>query len=155
MGLLTTYGAANRVIDTDLTITYEKRKTYGDWVHTVLAGEDHYYEAYEITRYAKKSYRYVGMDHATALACAAAMVTKYTRDQKDSVWGLGGDGDEFDEPTTKSQIVMAEVTPTHNDGGMWSVVVNVNETDTRMRRQVVGSVSSLFFAENNRDYDED
>ena len=152
MGLLNYYDSRNRVIDTDLMVSYDKRKIYGDWAHTVGAGQDHYYEAWEMTRTARKTYKYVGMDHDTALACAAAMKAKYTRTQKDSVWDLNDDG-EFSESLNGSSILMADITPTHNDGCMWSVVVSVSETDTRMRRSFSGDVASLFVNEDSRDYD--
>jgi len=152
MALLNYYDSRNRVIDTGLTITYNKRRIYGDWVHTVGAGQDHYYQAWEMTRYAKKSYRYVGMDYATAQLCAAAMATKYTRTEKDSVWDLNDDA-EFAESATGSDILMADIVIQHNDGCMYSVSVSVNETDTRMRRTPPVTVASLFSAENSRDYD--
>lgn len=152
MALIPTYSSGNRVIDTDLSVTYNKRKIYGDWVHTVGAGQDHYYEAWEISRYAKKVYRYVGMDHSTAQSCATAMVSKYTRTQKDSIWDLNNNA-EFAESGSGSTILMAEIAIQHDAGTMWSVAVTVNEQDTRLRRTPPPSVSSLFSSENARDYD--
>lgn len=154
MGLLNYYDSRNRVVDTGLTVQYDKRKIYGDWTHTVGAGQDHYYEAWEMTRTARKTYKYVGMDEDTAKACVAAMTTLYTRTQKDSIWDYNPlNPAEFAEPSTGSSIVMAEIAIQHQAGHMWSVSVSVNEIDSRTRRQAPATVASLFAAENARDYD--
>ena len=45
---------------------------------------------WEYHRYCMKTYSYVGMDLATANACAAAMIAKYTRLFYVSVWTDNG-----------------------------------------------------------------
>ena len=153
MSLLTSYSADNRVIDSGKTVYYNLRRIYGEWTHTVGAGQDHYYDAYEATRVCRKQYRYVGMTYAAAQTCATAMITKYTRTQKDSEWDYN-DNAEFGENPTGSSVVMADISVQHVAGGMYETVISVNETDTRLRRAHPGSVASLFSSENARDYDE-
>ena len=87
MALIEQYGDDNRVTDTGLVVTYAKRKIYGDWTHSAGAGIDHYYEAWEWTRYARKSYRYVGMSRAAAEECRDDMIEMYTRDGKTHLSG--------------------------------------------------------------------
>ena len=61
MALLTTYGASNRVIINDKTVTYSKRRIYGAWsfisgVSIITLGS-----VWEYHRYCQKCYQYVGM----------------------------------------------------------------------------------------------
>lgn len=93
MGLLTTYTDANKVIDSGLSITYSKSKVFGSWTATSTTASTAsvtYNEAWEYRRHAQGTFRYVGMDYDTALSCANAMVTKYTRSTIISKWDPTG-----------------------------------------------------------------
>lgn len=76
------------------------------------------------------------------------MITKYTRSVKVSEWGTG----EFSD-IDGGTICMADITIQKREGHMYDVVVSVREDDSRNRR-ASWTPSSLFTAENNRDYDE-
>ena len=91
MGLLQTYGSANRVVTNDKVVTYSMRLISGNWTYlTALNVEVTLHSAYEYHRYCTKTYSYVGMDKATANACAQAMVNKYTRTFYISEWNSSG-----------------------------------------------------------------
>ena len=156
MGLLTSWGAANRVIDQDLVKTYSRQRVYQDYTYVYgVAQLITIHSVWEYHRRATKSYRYVGMDRDTANACAAAMVTKYTRATKISDWnGSGEHAGTFSE-IDGGTIPMAEVAVVHVAGCMYEVHVTVNEDDVRLRVDVVNNVASLFSTENSRDYDTD
>jgi len=160
MSLKTTYGAANRVIDTALAVVYSRVLISGNWVGTTSvasSASETYYWMWEYHRRATKSYRYVGMTDAAKDACVAAMITLYTRDLKASFWnpttsdnhGLGSWSDD-----AAGQNVTASISPVKNDDGSWDVVVNVCEDDTRLRKtwQSV-TPSTLFTTESQRSYD--
>lgn len=91
---------------------------------------------------------YVGMDLATANACAAAMIAKYTRPFYVSSWTDSGNW----EVVPGGSMPMAEVTVQQRAGCMYDVMVNVREDDTRMSK-TADSPASLFTIENARDYD--
>lgn len=64
MGLLNTYGDANKVTYRGLSIRYSvEPDSANGLIH------------YTVTRYATKSYAYVGMDYQTADSCASAKRT--------------------------------------------------------------------------------
>lgn len=154
MGLLTSYGAANRVIDQDLGITYSRQRVYQDYTYVYgIAELITIHSVWEYHRRATKSYRYVGMDRDTANACAAAMVTKYTRATKVSDWNATGEHAGTFSDIDGGAIPMAEVAVVHVAGCMYEVHVTVNEDDVRLRVDVVNNVASLFTTENSRDYD--
>lgn len=156
MGLLTSYGAANRVIDQDLSITYSRQRVYQDYTYVYgIAELITIHSVWEYHRRATKSYRYVGMDRDTANACAAAMVTKYTRATKISDWNGSGEHAGTFSDIDGGAIPMAEVAVVHVAGCMYEVHVTVNEDDVRLRVDVVNNVASLFSTENSRDYDTD
>ena len=156
MGLLTSYGEANRVIDQDLVKTYSRQRVYQDYTYVYgIAELITIHSVWEYHRRATKSYRYVGMDRDTANACAAAMVTKYTRATKISDWNATGEHAGTFSDIDGGAISMAEVAVVHVAGCMYEVHVTVNEDDVRLRVDVVNDVASLFATENNRDYDTD
>jgi len=156
MGLLTSYGEANRVIDQDLVKTYSRQRVYQDYTYVYgIAEIITIHSVWEYHRRATKSYRYVGMDRDTANACAAAMVTKYTRATKISDWNATGELAGTFSDVDGGAIPMAEVAVVHVAGCMYEVHVTVNEDDVRLRVDVVNDVASLFATENNRDYDTD
>lgn len=156
MALIEEYGSSNRVIDQGKVVTYSKVKTYNRYSY--LSGVNEITtigHEYEYTRFCTKSYRYVGMTKAAAEECAEDMVALYTRTTKTSEWIASGTGaGSFADSTAGSQI-MAKVAVIHNAGRMYSVRVDVNETDVRIRTTATHDFESLFSSENARDYDED
>lgn len=151
MALLNTYSSANRVVTEDKVVTYSVSRIQGEWTHIIspLAWYT-YYTVYEYHRYCTKTYSYVGMDIATARNCAAAMVTKYTRNFENSDWDA--DTGTFND-VYGGTVCMAEIAIQQTAGHMYSVVVNVREDDTKVRT-TIQTPDTLFAAENARDYDE-
>lgn len=148
--LIEHYSSANRVVDTELAVTYSKTKVYGQWTYQVaIVATETRYEAWSYVRSANKTYRYVGMTKAAADACANDMRQIYLRTQKSSV--LSDQLREFVDEIT-GYVPMADVAVNRVNGGMWEVSVNVRETDARLRFASV-TASSLFADEDARDYD--
>lgn len=110
MGLLTTYNKDNRVVSNDKVVSYSMNMIRGTWGwSTGPASWYEQYYAYEFHRYCTKTYTYVGMDLATASACAAAAVDYYTRDTKTSLWNWDAQHpDQFWDKET-GRIPMADV----------------------------------------------
>lgn len=152
MALLNTASDVNRVIDTDLHVTYARRAIYGTWTKVTLNVTTTYTKAWEYSRVAVKTYRYVGLTKSAALAKVQELDSLYTRATKVSEWN-GEDG-EF-EHVDGGDVLMAELVPQHEDGGMWSVVISVNEQDTRTSLSPNESFTALFATENARTYDDD
>lgn len=153
MGLLTSYGANNRVVFNDKVVTYSKQRIYGNWTYlSALNILTTLYWVWEYHRYCTKSYMYVGMDLATAQSCAAAMITKYTRSIKISEWQDGGGNAGTFQDVNGGSICMADICIQQQEGHMYSVIVNVREDDVRLRTYSTDP-SSLFSSENQRDYD--
>lgn len=154
MGLLTSWGAANRVIDQDLVKTYSRQRVYQDYTYVYgIAQLITIHSVWEYHRRATKSYRYVGMDRDTANSCAAAMVAKYTRTTKVSDWNGSGEHAGTFSDIDGGAIPMAEVAVVHVAGCMYEVHVTVNEDDMRLRVEIVANPETLFSTENARDYD--
>lgn len=95
---------------------------------------------------------YVGMDLATAQACAAAMVAKYTRSYTMSEWNTSGSSAGTFTDVSGGSVCMADISVQQEVGCMYSVVVNVREDDVKLRTTST-TPSSLFTTEDNRDYD--
>ena len=152
MALLNTASDANRVIDTDMHVTYARRAIYGTWTKVTLNVTTTYTKAWEYSRVATKSYRYVGLTEAAAKQIAADYADYYTRATKVSEWD-SEDG-EF-KHVDGGSVPMATVVPQHEDGSMWSVVIFVDEQDTRISLSPNESFTALFATENARTYDDD
>lgn len=155
MSLRTTYSDDNLVIDSGLTVTYSKSLISGNWGYTSANVSGYYNYMWELRRVAKQSFRYVGMTQAAAYACRDAMVAKYTRDFRISIWDSTSMGGGWHDEGAGS-MPMAEVAPSHNDDGSYDVIVNVNEDDKRMRK--VGDpiyFPSAFAYERQRVYEGD
>ena len=150
MALITQYSDANKVVDSALTVTYAKRRIYGQWSHVSLNTETTYTAAWEYERHATMSIRYVGMTFAAAQACAEAMVAKYTRSVKISEWDYNDDG-AF-ATIDGGSAPMADVAVQLGDGSMYNVVVSVNEQDSRTDLSGALSFSTIFSTENARTY---
>lgn len=115
--LLNYYDARNKeeeqLLDEELTTAVD---SYDTTRHTYN---------YKITRHRTKTYRYVGMDRATAKACAAEKKALYTRTFhtwvfNDGRWSVATGGDYT------SQVATA--VPQRIGGDMWNVEIHVDET---------------------------
>ena len=158
MGLLTSYSSANLVVDTQLTVAYAKRRIFGEWVYANSAITNATsVDAVCFTRTATASFRYIGMDEATARACAADMLRDYTRStvasRFESGWDEHGTLTDRWVDQTANTVLMADVACVHTAGSMWEVVVNVREYDEKMREwrhNGSWSCEAMFTSENTQ-----
>ena len=137
MGLWTTYGDMNKVTSRGLAVRYS--------VQPAAIG-------YEVTRYATKSYAFVGMDRATAKSCASAKRSQYTREYSRVKTKSGTSGSTVAEVTVVE--CPCDIAETPQGGGMWQVQISVNETDAKPSAEIPSDPASLFTAANGRNYDE-
>ena len=151
MALINSATSANRVVDAALSIVYTRRKIYGSWTWTNGLNETiTYNSAWEYIRHATKTYKYVGMNETAANSAASALVTLYTRSTSVSEWNSSTG--QF-AAVSAGTVPMADVSAQHEAGGMWSVAVSVNETDSRISLSPSESFATLFYSENQRSYD--
>ena len=157
MALRTSATATNCAVDQALSVTYSKMRIPGSWSYPGSPSStitfDH---AWEYSRRATLAKRFVGMTKAAAEAAAASFRTSYTRDVKVSVYDgetadITGIAERFSDEDGGS-ILMTDIAVVHDEGDAYTVVVQVNEVDVKMRRKSV-SATSLFTVENNRSYD--
>jgi UDP-N-acetyl-D-mannosaminuronic acid transferase (WecB/TagA/CpsF family) len=152
MGLLNTYTSANCVVDTALSVDYARRVVFGNWVETTGTVPTVHNHIWEYTRTATKTFRYVGMDEATAESCAAALRTLFNRSTRVSTWN--GAYGRFDRDPG-GDVPMADIVCQHEAAGMWTVTVSVNEQDTYQSLFATESFATIFATENARVYDLD
>jgi len=152
MGLLHTYGSANRVVSNDKVVSYSRQRIYGEWSYVQGNITTTLHSVWEYHRYCSKTYSYVGMDLATAQSCAQAMVAKYTRSTKISDWQSGGAQAGTFKDIDGGSIPMADICIQQEAGHMYSVIINVREDDTRLNTASLDP-TTLFTIENQRDYD--
>ena len=145
MSLCTSYSDANVVIEEALTVTYSNTIIQGSWSYTSANVTGTYNTMREVHRYARKSFRYVGMTYAAAKTCRTAMVALFTRSFKTSYWQSDTMGGGWSDDTGGT-IVMADVALTHDEGDAWSVHVRVNEDDVRFRLVSNGAYPNVLFA---------
>ena len=113
---LSTYGDNNRIVDIRLTTLYTAR--YDSTSQSA--------PYWEYTRLRTKSYRYVGLTDAACDACVSAMQSLYNRRMYNWKW----DGSRWaqDKSTTGTYSThVAQITPRREDGGTWTVQVDVDE----------------------------
>lgn len=149
MSLFTTYTEANKLTSSGLSVTYRQLPAS---CTNPTTGETVLY--WEVTRMAKKSYSFVGMDEATAYECASAKRAQYTR----AFARL--DAGTLDPLTSLPTMVNvrecpSDIAPQHGDSAMWHVQISVNEEDVKAVAAPVSDPASLFSAANSRAYDED
>ena len=154
MSLRTSYGADNRVVETDLTVSYSRRWISGSWPWTNNLNEQGvYYSMQEYHRYARKRYRYVGMTDSAKDSCVADMIALYTRQTYMQIWNESGGS--WGNPEDSGCQLLATVTPVRNDDGSWDVEIDVNEDDVRYSRaHQKYDADELFSYEDARDYDD-
>ena len=155
MSLKTSHSDANVVVEEALTVTYSQSVIQGSWGYTSANVSGYYTTMREVHRYARKSFRYVGMTFAAAKACRAAMVAKFARAYKTSYWDADTMGGAWSEDTGGT-VPMADVSLVHDEGDAWSVHVRVSEDDVRFRKVQEGyAYAVLFAAERQRGYGTD
>lgn len=143
MSLLNRYGDANKQTSTGLCVRYscEEDSTYSGW--------------FVYTRYASKTYSYVGMDYDTAKACAAAKRTQYLRrHNRVTIEATGGVAVSVCAKDTQVYEALCTISMVHGEGDSWDVEIQVNETESRASQSASTSPESLFSSENGWDYDE-
>ena len=152
MALITHYSAANRVIDTALTVTYTRNRISGSWGWSNgLNGGGTFTAMQEYHRRARKAYRYVGMTDAAKEECVAAMIALYTVDVYTSYWESSGAWQTYNA----GKDLIADISPQHNDDGSWDVIVNVSEDNVRymLPNEINNIIWNLFNYERRHDYD--
>ncbi len=153
MALCTAATASNLVLQNDKKVVYAKAKIYGSWVSVplVTGGAVYTYtSAWQASRYATGSFRYVGMTLAAAKTAAATLRTAYTRSFKNSEWDAsasGGNGAFVDRDG--GEILMADIEVVSAGGDAYDVLVNVREEDHRIN---LTSATQAWTAENARSY---
>jgi hypothetical protein len=125
-----TYGDRNLVIDEALTVTYSKQLIQGSWGYTAANVSGYYNYMNEYHRYARKSFKYVGMKYATAVTCRDDMIKYFKREFYVDVWNGTVMGGQWDQ-TKGGEVLMADVSLVRDEGDSWSVHVRVNEDDVR------------------------
>ncbi len=151
--LLNYYDERNRVVERGLAVVKERQLVFGKWVGEALVGGSTttYDRMWRSTRTATMSYRYVGMDLATAKACAAAMEAYWTRSTTVSVWSsTAGEMGDWNSVSGGS-VLMAEVAVVKSgEGPMFEVEVRVSERDEKWRKT---SADVSWATEDAREYD--
>lgn len=141
MSLLTSHSIKNKHTKVGLSVRYRDEIVDGGRLYT---------------RYATKSYSYVGMTYAAAKACAAKKYEQYRRIHRKQ---------EIKETTTGTATTYAvddkyvidclcTISMTHGAGDSWDVEISVNETETRASLEAVSDLEALFKTENAWEYDE-
>lgn len=149
MALLKSWGDTNKITDRALSVRYRITPVFIAPVATEgVENNSVAAYAYDVTRYAMKNYRFVGMDYETSKRCRDAKLVQYRR----GVW------EPFAEGGYETMRVASQASVTlERDGDTCSVVISVNETDS-LRVVSDGTPpkdpATLFSALNEMDYDE-
>ena len=149
MALKTSYSDANIIVEEPLKVTYSTQVISGSWGWTSGNVSGSYNRMRENHRYATKRFRYVGMTHDAALACRDALIEKFTRDFKMSIWNGDAMGGEW-MSINGGTMCMADVSPEENEDGSYDVLVNVNEDDVKYTKVEDPFYPSLDFAVERR-----
>ena len=143
MSLKTSFGTFNKDTQTGLCICYSTSEENGLFV---------------VTRYASKTYSYVGMTFAAANKCAAAKRAQYLRKHNVAsvVVNTDSEASETSYKIRNSEVYesLCSISVVHGDGDSWDVEIQVNEEESRGTDSSSTSPESLFSAENAWDYDE-
>lgn len=140
MSLKTSYTSANKVTHSALSVRY----SLGGLTGETLNGNQH---LYEVHRYTTKSYSFVGMNYATAIACRDAKAAMLKRTFY--LWKVVDGELECDE----SIQMVDSVEAVHEDGDMWRVDIQVNEDDVNYTTNPASDLSLLDWPLTG-DYDE-
>lgn len=147
MGLKTT--AEIIEITATKAVTYSSSIINGEWSSVTGVTTTTYYTALSYTRTATMSFSILGLTQGAAEAIANTIRGKYQRSRRHSDWNPSTG--EFVASDQGEIACMAEVSIRHTAGTMYSVEVEVRETDTLLHRVPI-SPASLFATENARNY---
>ena len=153
MGLLTTATADNKIIDQALTVTYSKMPINGYWSASTGLTVNFWECAFEYHRYATVSYRYVGMDYASAMQAANTIRSQYTRDYWVSEWQVSGRYAGTFRDLYCGKKIQGSVDVVKTVGHLYEIQVSISEDDTRMSLTGLESYDAMFQNENLRHYD--
>lgn len=149
MALFTSHGDDNLVIEQGLRVWTSNRLIHGNWEWESISLSGTFASMWEAHRYARQSFRYVGMTKAAADDCADELKEKYTRSIRSTRWnGAAREGEWVREDG--GTVVMAEIVPTPNPDGSYDIVVNVNEDDVNMGKTAAEAMD--FDDEDEREY---
>lgn len=110
---------------------------------------------YHLTRHITKQYQYVGLTEAAAKSGAAAKTTQYTKQTRG--WFFSPEDPQGPFIPRDYTRVVAQVASQHTAGHMWSVQINVNQTDELWTTALPSNLKSAFDAVwpiTDADYDE-
>lgn len=153
MGLLTNWGAANKVITQSKTVTYSHRRLFGQnlvWNVGLVPYVYNICESYQRT--CKMQFEYVGMSLETAERCVEYLQSVFSRNVYTSQWSSSQG--EF-TTVLSGKFPMTDISISKMEGHMYKVIVSVNEKDTRQWITPPSSTEGMFAFENNREYLED
>ncbi len=136
-------------VTASLAITYSSSIITGEWSSVTGMTTTTYYTAISYTRTATMSFSILGLTKSAAETIADTIRGKYQRSRRHSDWNpaIG----EFVATNQGEIATMAEVSIQHTGGAMYSVEVQVRETDTLLHRVTI-SPETLFATENTRSY---
>jgi len=139
--MLSTYTSANRVVSVGLLTQYQR----------VYDADSRERPFWEYTRIRTKAYSYVGLSESAAKTCAEAMLSYYTRTFPMYEWKFG----KWQKDGTTYQECVAEVSYQHEEGHLWRVDVQVNESAVIYSPDVIADLPAAFAAAGfNWSYDE-
>jgi len=155
MSLKTSYSDDNFVLDEGLVVTNSQTIIQGNWSWESISASGSFTRMREVHRYARKSFRYVGMTYAAAKSCKTDMVSAFTRTFKTSFWDGSVNQGQWNTQNGGT-MVMADVAIVPAGGDAYDVVVRVNEDDVRtMKVETTYSYDTVFATEKNRTYGSD
>ena len=149
MSLKNSYGEANKYTQTGLDVRY-------------VAEQDVDSGYYIYTRYASKTYSYVGQTFESAKVCATNKKAQYLRKHnRATIKAVSSTDESTGETKTTYKVVdssvyesLCTITMNHADGDAWDVEIQVNEEDVRVATSADVNPETLFATENAWDYDE-
>ena len=136
-------------VTASLAITYSSSIITGEWSSVTGVTTTTYYTALSYTRTATMTFSILGLTQSAAETIADTIRGKYQRSRRHSDWNPNTG--EFVATNQGEIACMAEVSIRHTAGAMYSVEVEVRETDTLLHRVPI-SPETLFATENTRSY---
>lgn len=136
-------------VTASLAVSYSSAIITGEWSKVTGVTTTTYYTALSYTRTATMSFSILGLTQGAAETISDTIRGKYQRSRRHSEWDA--DLGEFVADDQGEIACMAEVSIRHTAGTMYSVEVEVRETDTLLHRVPI-SPATLFVTENARQY---
>lgn len=136
-------------VTASLAVTYSSTIINGNWESVTGVTTTTYYTALSYTRTATMTFSILGLTQSAAESIADTIRGKYQRHRRHSDWNPNTG--EFVATDQGEVACMAEVSIRHTAGAMYSVEVEVRETDTLLHRVPI-SPETLFATENSRNY---